>query len=76
LKKAVLCVWSVLQHCKRRIVVKDPFRKDSELIVAQAPERKRSGGIGSCILTFDPRALFTGVVIQRTETHFGSYPPR
>ena len=32
-------------------------------------------GIGSCILTFDPRVLFTGVLIQRMEAHFGSYQP-
>ena len=75
MKKAVLCVWSVLQICKRRIVVKNPIRKDSEFIVRQGPERKRNGGIGSCILTFDPRVLFTGVFIQRMEAHFGSYPP-
>ena len=68
-------MWSVLQCPKRRIVVKDPFRKDSELIIVQGPERKRNGGIGSCILTFDPRVLFTGVLIQRMEAHFGSYPP-
>ena len=74
MKKAVLCVWFVLQHCKRRIVVENPIRKGSELIAAQDPERKRSGGINSCILTFDPRVLFTGVLIQRMEAHFGSYP--
>ena len=74
MKKAVLCVWSVLQICKR-IVVEDPFRKDGELIAAQVPERERNGGIGSCILTFDPRVLFTGVLIQRMEAHFGSYHP-
>ena len=75
MKKAVLCVWFVLQHCKRRIVVENPIRKASELILGQVPERKRNGGIGSCILTFDPRVLFTGVLIQRMEAHFGSYPP-
>ena len=32
-------------------------------------------GIGSCILTFDPRVLFTGVLIQRMEAHCGSYHP-
>ena len=68
-------MWSVLQICKRRIVIEDPIRKASELIVRQVPERKRNGGINSCILTFDPRVLFTGVFIQRMETHFGSYPP-
>ena len=67
-------MWSVLQICKRRIVIEDPIRKDSELIVRQVPERKRNGGINSCILTFDPRVLFTGVLIQRMEAHFGSYP--
>ena len=76
MKKAVLCVWSVLQKCKRRIVVENPIREDGELVAAQVPERKRSGGIGSCILTFDPRVLFTGVLIQRMEAHFGSYHPR
>ena len=77
MKKAVLCVWSVLQRCKRRIVVKNPSREDGELIVVQVPERERSGDIGSCILTFDPRVLFTGVLIQRMVAHFGSYrPPR
>ena len=75
MKKAVLCVWSVLQRLKRRIVIEDPIRKGSELIVAQRPERKRSGGIENCILTFDPRVLFTGVLIQRMEAHCGSYPP-
>ena len=75
LKKAVLCVWSVLQICKRRIVIEDPIRKDSELIVRQVPERKRNGGINSCILTFDPRVLFAGVLIQTMEAHCGSYPP-
>jgi hypothetical protein len=64
-----------LQRNKRSVLVEDPIRKDSELIARQGPERKRNGGIGSCILTFDPRVLFTGVVIQRTETHFGSYRP-
>ena len=76
IEKTVLCVWSALHICKRRIVVENPFRKDRELIVVQGPERKRSGGIGSCILTFDPRVLFTGVLIQRMEAHFGSYRPR
>ena len=71
--KAVLCVWSVLQRLKRRIVIEDPIRKDSELVALQVPERKRNGGIDSCILTFDPRVLFTGVLIQRMEAHFGSY---
>ena len=66
----------VVQCPKRRIVVEGPFRKDSELIVVQIPEWKRSGGIDSCILTFDPRVLFTGVLIQRMEAHLGSYPPR
>ena len=75
MKKAVLCVWSVLQVGKRRIVVEHPIREDGELIVVQDPERERNGGIGSCILTFDPRVLFTGVFIQRMEAHFGSYPP-
>ena len=68
-------MWFVLQRNKCRIVVEDPFRKDSELIVAQVPEWKRSWGIDSCILIFDPRVLFTGVLIQRMEAHFGSYPP-
>ena len=75
LKKAVLCLWFVLQCAKRRIVVENPIRKGSELIAKQGPERKRSGGIESCIVTFDPRVLFTGVLIQRMEAHFGSYPP-
>ena len=75
LKKAVLCLWSVLQRLKRRIVIEDPIRKDGELIIVQPPERKRSCGICSCILIFDPRVLFTGVFIQRMETHFGSYSP-
>ena len=75
LKKTVLCVWSVLQICKRRIVVENPIRKASELIVVQVTEKKRSGGIDSCILTFDPRVLFTGVLIQRMEAHCGSYRP-
>ena len=66
---------SVLQHCKRRIVVEDPIRKASELIVTQVPERKRNGGIGSCILTFDPRVLFISVLIRSKNAHFGSYPP-
>ena len=68
-------MWSVLQRLKRRIVIEDPIRKASELIAAQRPERKRSGGIENCILTFDPRVLFTGVLIQRMEAHFGSYHP-
>ena len=71
----VLCVSSVLQICKRSIIFEDSIRKDGELIVPQVPERKRSGGIDSCILIFDPRALFTGVLIQRMEAHFGSYHP-
>ena len=75
MKKAVFCVWSVLQYLKPSILVEDPIRKDSELIALQVPERKRSGGIGCCILTFDPRVLFTGVLIQRMEAHFGSYRP-
>ena len=54
MKKTVLCVWSVLQPCKRRIVEENPIREGGELIVVQFPERERSGGIGSCILTFDP----------------------
>ena len=65
LKKADVCVWCVLQHCKRRIVVENPIRKASELILGQVPERKRNGGIGSCILTFDPRVLLISVLIQR-----------
>ena len=65
-----------LQRNKRSVLVEDPIRKDGELIVQQVPERKRSGGIDSCILTFDPRVLFTGVLIQRMEAHFGSYHPR
>ena len=68
-------MWSLLQRLKHSVLVEDPIRKDSELIVAQAPERKRNGGIGSCILTFDPRVLFTGVLIQRMEAHCGSYHP-
>ena len=76
IEKTVLCVWFVLQICKRRIVVEHPIREDGELILPQVPERERNGGIDSCILTFDPRVLFTGVLIQRMEAHFGSYPPR
>ena len=68
-------MWSVIQSLKPSILVEDPIRKDSELIAAQVPERKRSGGIGSCILTFDPRVLLTGVLIQRMEAHCGSYHP-
>ena len=60
----VLCVSSVLQICKRSIIFEDSIRKDGEC-----------GGIDSCILIFDPRALFTGVLIQRMEAHFGSYHP-
>ena len=38
--------------------------------------RERNGGIGICILTFDPRVLFTGVLIRRNIANCGSYPPR
>ena len=43
IEKTVLCVWFVLQICKRRIVVKNPVRKDSEFIVVQVPEGKKWG---------------------------------
>ena len=75
LKKAVLCVWSVLQICKRRIVIEDPFRKDGEFIAVQVPERERNGGIGSCILPFDPLVLFMSFFIRRMEAQCASYPP-
>ena len=68
-------MWSLLQRLKHSVLVEYPIRKASELIVLQVAERKRNGGIDSCILTFDPRVLFTGVLIQRMEAHFGSYPP-
>ena len=32
-------------------------------------------GIGSCILTFDPRVLFISVLIRSKNAHFGSYRP-
>ena len=45
----VVCI--VLQHCKRRIVIEDPFRKASEFVRAaalrgcpQAIERIKEGG--------------------------------
>ena len=67
-------MWFVLQRFKRRIVVENPIREDGELIVPQVPERERNGGIGSCILTFDPRVLFISVLIRSKNAHLGSYP--
>ena len=76
LNKAVLCMSAVLQIFKRSIVVEDSIRKDGELIVVQVPERERNGGIGSCILTFDPLVLFMSFFIRRQNDYYGSYHPR
>ena len=75
IEKTVLCVWFVLQICKRRIVVEHPIREDGEFIAPQVPERERNGGIDSCILTFDPLVLFMSFFIRRHNVYYGSYTP-
>ena len=56
------------------LLSKTPLGRTASLLLYRVL-RERNGGIGSCILTFDPRVLFTGVLIQRMEAHFGSYHP-
>ena len=56
------------------LLSKTPLGRTASLLLYRFL-RERNGGIGSCILTFDPRVLFISVLIRSKNAHFGSYHP-
>ena len=56
------------------LLSKTPLGRTASLLLVRFL-RERNGGIGSCILTFDPRVLFISVLIRSKNAYFGSYRP-